>query len=71
MTAEVDLAAPDTPDVTFRPPDYCLAEVSADERFTGGRLAATNRATLLGFLDSVACRVRGVGIDNEPRPRAP
>jgi hypothetical protein len=53
VTAEVDLAAPDLPRVTFRPPDYCLAEVSADERFTGGRLAATDRATLLGLLEYV------------------
>ncbi len=53
VTAEVDLATSDVPEGAFRPPDYCLAEVTADERFTGGQLAVTDRATLLGLLEVV------------------
>ena len=39
MLAEVDLAGPDVREGIFEPPAFCLAEVSRDERFTGGRLA--------------------------------
>jgi CYTH domain-containing protein len=34
----------------FCPPDGCLAEVTDDGRFTGGRLARTGRHELLGWL---------------------
>ena len=53
VTAEVDLGAPDLLDATFRVPGYCVAEVTDDERFTGGRLAATDRATLQQLLELV------------------
>jgi hypothetical protein len=53
VLAEVDLELSEPADGPFRPPDYCLAEVTADERFTGGQLAVTDRATLLGLLEVV------------------
>lgn len=34
----------------FRPPEYCVAEVTHDPRFTGGRLVVTHRRELLGWL---------------------
>jgi hypothetical protein len=35
---------------SFVPPSYCVAEVTNDARFTGGRLAHTNRSELLAWL---------------------
>jgi hypothetical protein len=51
--AEVDLAAPSAPKGQFVPPGAGFAEVSADERFTGGRLAGTDRATLAALLGAL------------------
>lgn len=51
VLGEVDLAEPSGP---FDPPDYCIAEVSRDERFTGGALAATDRATIIEVLAEVS-----------------
>jgi CYTH domain-containing protein len=36
---------------TFVPPAECVAEVTDDARFTGGRLVRTSRRDLLGWLD--------------------
>jgi CYTH domain-containing protein len=35
---------------SFVPPSYCVAEVTADARFTGGRLAHTDRHEMLVWL---------------------
>lgn len=40
----------DTACDSFVPPSYCVAEVTNDARFTGGRLAHTNRSELLAWL---------------------
>jgi CYTH domain-containing protein len=50
ILAEVELADTDTP---FEPPSWGLAEVSTDERFTGGRLAASTRGELREALADV------------------
>jgi CYTH domain-containing protein len=52
VMAEVDLAGSDAPDARFEPPANFLVEVSADERFTGGRLAGTDRAGLRALLEA-------------------
>ena len=52
ITAEVDFPD-DTQMRAFVPPDLCVAEVSRDERFTGGRLATTSRAELARALEAI------------------
>lgn len=41
----------------FRPPAWVLAEVTADERFTGGRLAHTTRKELIKILSEFCVEV--------------
>ena len=48
----MDPAGPD-----FTPPAWCVAEVTHDERFTGGQLALTERAALVAALAHV-CDLR-------------
>ena len=50
ILAEIELAEIDGP---FEPPTWALAEVSTDERFTGGRLATMTRGELHGALADV------------------
>jgi CYTH domain-containing protein len=54
ILAEVDLGDQGEPGRMFDPPRYCVAEVSSDERFTGGRLAATDRAAMVEVLEAVS-----------------
>jgi CYTH domain-containing protein len=50
VLAEVEPADAGTP---FDPPSWVVAEVSSDERFTGGRLATTTRGELHAALADV------------------
>jgi CYTH domain-containing protein len=52
ILAEIELADDDAV-ATFAPPPWILAEVSDDERFTGGRLARTSRSELRMALGAV------------------
>lgn len=54
VLAEVDLGGDDTRMPTFEPPPYSLAEVSRDERFTGGQLAVSDQATIDRALEAVS-----------------
>ena len=56
ILAEVELADAGTP---FDPPPWVLAEVSTDERFTGGRLATTTRGELRAALADVVGTAAG------------
>ena len=47
--AEIELGD-ETDAAGFEPPEWVLAEVTTDERFTGGRLAVTSRAELRSAL---------------------
>jgi CYTH domain-containing protein len=49
LLAEVEFNADDEA-TTYHPPAACIAEVTADIRFTGGRLIRTSREELLGWL---------------------
>jgi len=52
LGSDADLAA-------CPPPAECVAEVTCDDRFTGGRLAVTPRAELLGWLAEFGLAVHG------------
>jgi hypothetical protein len=41
---------------SFLPPAACVAEVTDDERFTGGRLVRASRRELLGWLAEYGLR---------------
>ncbi len=41
---------------SFIPPSECVAEVTDDARFTGGRLVETSRQELLGWLAEYGLR---------------
>lgn len=54
----------------FRRPEWAIAEVTEDERFTGGRLARTSRAELIGVLFEFGLKVslgRAAQAKTEPR----
>jgi hypothetical protein len=44
---------------SFAPPSYCLAEVTNDPRFTGGRLVHTHRSQLLAWLAEFGIKPSG------------
>lgn len=50
VIAEVDFGPHGDP-LAFTMPSFALTEVTDDERFTGGRLASTNRAQLQAYFD--------------------
>ena len=54
VLAEVDLDDEDARLAAFEPPGYCIAEVTSDERFTGGQLAVSDRATVDRALEAVS-----------------
>lgn len=49
VLAEVEFDT-DTAMLAFRPPRYAIAEVTDDQRFTGGQLATTSREQLTSWL---------------------
>jgi CYTH domain-containing protein len=49
ILAEAEFASDDAA-LIFRPPNYSIAEVTNDSRFTGGRLAQAQRRDLLDWL---------------------
>ena len=49
VLAEAEFDA-DNAMLAFRPPSYMIAEVTADQRFTGGRLASATREQLTSWL---------------------
>jgi CYTH domain-containing protein len=60
VLAEAEFAT-DEEAASFRPPPGSIAEVTDDPRFTGGRLARTERAELLAWLAEY-------GVTPRPRP---
>jgi CYTH domain-containing protein len=56
ILAEVDLATDSTSDAAFEPPTWCGPEVTSDERFTGGALAALDADGAQRLLDEVAVK---------------
>jgi CYTH domain-containing protein len=54
VLAEVDLGAGERLFQAFEPPEYCIAEVTQDERFTGGQLAVADRPTIERALEEVS-----------------
>jgi CYTH domain-containing protein len=54
ILAEVDLGRDGAQPGEFSPPGYCLADVSRDERFTGGQLSSADRATIATALGEVS-----------------
>lgn len=58
VLAEVEV---DTDDelAAFRPPDFVVAEVTHDPRFTGARLARTDRSQLCAMLAEFGLRIEG------------
>ena len=54
VLAEVDLGDPSAQTPRFEPPTSCIVEVSGDERFTGGQLAVSDRATIVRTLAEVS-----------------
>lgn len=49
--------------LAFRPPSYVIAEVTEDQRFTGGRLATASREQLRSWLADC-----GIDADHRPDP---
>jgi hypothetical protein len=75
VLAELELDT-DTELAACPPPPGSVAEVTDDDRFTGGRLAVTSRAELLGWLAEFGLGTAGVmpwppGSGTPPTPRGP
>jgi CYTH domain-containing protein len=61
VLAEAEFSTDDAA-LSFLPPPHCIAEVTSDTRFTGGRLAQAHRHDLLGWLAEY-----GIHLDAAPQ----